>query len=98
MHRERAARRHHAEQTEQTHLCRSTPPPPEIQPHSEFAAEIIHEELGFDEILKRERAAMAALQRKHAALVSFSHKDDGIASFKRERISACRKFMPADTC
>ena len=75
-------------------------PPPQpgaFQPHSEHAAEIIHVELGFDEIYKRECAAIAALKRKGSALASFGHEGHSIASFRRERIAACRKLMPADT-
>ena len=52
-------------------------------PHSEFAAELIHEELGLDEIYKREQAAVNSRKRRR----------NSKASFMRERIAACRKFM-----
>ena len=61
--------------------------PPDVPggfyPHTEFAAQIIHEELGLDKINRHEQAVMGARKRRR----------DSKASFMRERIDACRQFM-----
>ncbi len=55
-------------------------------PHTEFAAQLIHEELGLDEIYEREQTVVGARKRRR----------DSKASFMRERIAACREFMTDD--
>ena len=55
-------------------------------PHSDFAAYLIHEELGLDKINRHEQAVVGTRQRRRHSK----------ASFMRERIDACREFMTDD--